>query len=512
MNQNQQKLIEALLDPNQPIYLKKDQTIGSAEDNNLLGYIPPVPLESFGSPAFKAEHGVKYAYVGGAMVGAISSRRMVKALADGGALGIFGASGLPPLQVEKEVVALNEELGGKPYGSCLINTPHDASWEEKVVEIYLNHGVRLIEASAFMQLTPSLVRYRLSGAKRLPDGTIEIPNSIMAKISRVELARRFFSPPPPKMVQAALQKGWITEAEAELAPFVPMAQDVTAEADSGGHTDFRPALTLWPSIVLAAQEMTAEHGFANPLRVGMAGGVGTPWALLAAREAGASYVVTGSVNQSCVESGLAPGARALLAKAGTTDIISGPAADMFEMGAKVQVLKFGTLYAMRAQKLADAYRLYGSMDEIPAAEREVFEKQIFKQPLPEIWEQTKSFFLERDPAQVTKAEAEPKYKMALVFRWYLGQASRWAIVGDEDRRTDWQIFCGSAMGAFNEWAKGSCYEAPESRQVMDLAINLLYGASVLMRQNLAITMGALPFAGVPRVAPRPLAEIVPYLR
>ena len=30
--------------------------------------------------------------------------------------------------------------------------------------------------------------------------------------------------------------------------------------------------------------------------------------------------------------------------------------------AKVQVLKFGTLYAMRAQKLADAYRQYGSME------------------------------------------------------------------------------------------------------------------------------------------------------
>ncbi|MDR2945976.1 MAG: PfaD family polyunsaturated fatty acid/polyketide biosynthesis protein [Candidatus Adiutrix sp.] len=504
-----QILLEALADPNKTVYLKADGYLGSAGDSGLLGIIPAIP--AFGSPDFRAAYGVKHAYVGGAMVGGISSRAMVKAFSEGGCLGIFGSSGLPPARVEDEIAALAADLKGKPFGACLIHTPQDPSWEEKVAEIYIKHQVRVIEASAFMQLTPSLARYRLSGAARRPDGGIDVPNRIMAKVSRVELARRFFSPVPEKLVKEALARGWITPAEAELAPHISMASDLTAEADSGGHTDFRPALTLWPALVAEARIFSAKYQYAQPLRVGAAGGIGTPWALLAARQMGAAYVVTGSINQSCVESGLSPAARELLAKAGQADVVQGPAADMFELGAKVQVLKFGTLYAMRAQKLAEAYRQYASLEEIPAADREIFETQIFKQPLGEIWNQTKKFFEERDPAQAVKAEADPKYKMALVFRWYLGQASRWAIGGAEDRRPDWQIFCGPAQGAFNEWAKGSAYEPVENRRVVDLALNLLYGASALMRYNLAATLGALPFGAAPELRPRPVAEIAGYL-
>lgn len=508
---DKQNFTRALIDPRKTIYLKQDGRMAAEAEKGLAGIIPAIPVSSFGSAAFRAEHGVRYAYVGGAMVGGISSRAMVKALAEGGALGIFGASGLQPPKIEEEIAALKTELNGKPFGSCLINTPQDPSWEEKAVEIYLKHQVRLIEASAFMQLSPSLVRYRLSGAALLPDGTIDVPNRIMAKVSRVELARRFFAPAPEKLVNAALEKGWITPAEAELAPRIPMAQDLTAEADSGGHTDFRPALALWPAMVTTAREMTEKHGFAAPLRVGAAGGIGTPWALLAASQIGAAYFVTASINQSCLEAGLAPAGRELLAKAGQADVVQGPAADMFELGAKVQVLKFGTLYAMRAQKLADAYRLYASMEEIPVADREVFETQIFKQTLHETWEQTRSFFQERDPEQVVKADADPRHKMALVFRWYLGQASRWAINGVEDRRTDWQLFCGPAQGAFNEWAKGTIFESAENRRVTDLAMNLLYGASVLMRQNLALTLGVVSPADLSVLKPQALKEIAAYL-
>ncbi|MDL2260491.1 PfaD family polyunsaturated fatty acid/polyketide biosynthesis protein [Deltaproteobacteria bacterium OttesenSCG-928-K17] len=511
MIQNREKLFEALADPNRPIYVKADGSMGGPDDTGLLGIIPKMPVSSFGSPAFKEEYGLKYAYVGGAMVGGITSQAMVRALAEAGCLGMFGASGLAPARVEEEIAALSRDLGDKPFGSCLIHTPQDPSWEEKVSEIYLKHKVRVIEASAFMQITPSLVRYRLSGLAQRPDGTVYAPNRIMAKVSRVELARRFFSPPPEKMVAECLKRGWVTADEAALAPRIPLACDLTAEADSGGHTDFRPALPLWAAMVNAAAEATEKFAYAAKLRVGGGGGIGTPWAVAAARQVGLAYLVTGSINQSCVESGLAPAGRELLTKAGQADVVQGPAADMFELGAKVQVLKFGTLYAMRAQKLAEAYRLYDSMDDIPQADRESLETQVFKQTLAETWEQTRAFFKERDPEQAAKAESDPKFKMALVFRWYLGQASRWAIGGVEDRRTDWQIFCGPAQGAFNEWAKGTIYEGPDNRKVADLAMNLLYGAAVIARCNLAVDLGAVPFGSAPPLKPRPLAEIKKYL-
>jgi trans-AT polyketide synthase, acyltransferase and oxidoreductase domains len=79
------------------------------------------------------------------------------------------------------------------------------------------------------------------------------------------------------------------------------------------------------------------------------------------------------------------------------DVIMAPSADMFEMGVKVQVLKSGTFFPMRAQKLYDTYMRYGSIDEIPADEREKMERQVFRRPMEEIWADTVRFFEERDP-------------------------------------------------------------------------------------------------------------------
>ena len=61
-----------------------------------------------------------------------------------------------------------------------------------------------------------------------------------------------------------------------------MADDITAEADSGGHTDNRPFLTLLPTIIALRDEIQQEYNFTPALRVGAGGGIGTPEAALAA--------------------------------------------------------------------------------------------------------------------------------------------------------------------------------------------------------------------------------------
>src|SRR3982074_2417865 len=103
---------------------------------------------------------------------------------------------------------------------------------------------------------------------------------------------------------------------------------------------------------------------------------------------GAAYVVTGSVNQACVESGSSDAVRTMLAQAQQADIAMAPAADMFEMGVKVQVLKRGTMFPMRAARLFEVYRAHTGLAEIPAAERANLEKTIFRLPLETVWEQT----------------------------------------------------------------------------------------------------------------------------
>jgi PfaD family protein len=217
--------------------------------------------------------------------------------------------------------------------------------------------------------------------------------------------------------------------------------------------------------------------------VGAAGGIATPVSAAAAFAMGAAYVVTGTVNQACVESGSSDIVRKMLAEAEQADVIMAPAVDMFEMGVELQVLKRGTMFAMRGKKLYGYYRDYDSLEQIPVADRQSLEKTVFRMTLDEVWDLTRTFFLERDPDQVSQAERDPKHKMALVFRWYLGLSSRWANAGEASRQIDYQVWCGPAMGAFNEWTRDSFLAEPEQRTVVSVARNLIYGAGVVTRIN-----------------------------
>jgi len=182
-----------------------------------------------------------------------------------------------------------------------------------------------------------------------------------------------------------------------------------------------------------------------------------------------------------------------------------PAADMFEMGVDVQVLRRGSLFAVRARKLYELYRAWPSLEAIPASEREKVERDILRQGFDAAWESTRSFWMGRDPAQVERARHDPKHAMALVFRSYLGLSSRWAIDGVDERAADFQIWCGPAMGAFNSWTRGSFLEAPANRGVVQVARNLLEGAAVVTRAQQLRSFGlAIPASGFD-FRPRPLA-------
>jgi PfaD family protein len=379
------------------------------------------------------------------------------------------------------------------------------------VELYIQRGVTLAEASAFLDLTINVVRFRTHGIHRGPQGEIVTPNRVMAKVSRLEVASKFFAPPPAKMLSELVRQGLLTQEQAQLAEHIPVAQDLTAEADSGGHTDNRPAVTLIPTMLTLRDRVMEQHKFAQPLRVGAAGGIATPASAAAGFAMGAGYVLVGSINQACVESGTCDAVRQMLADAEQADTTMCPAADMFEMGVKVQVLKRGTMFPMRATKLYELYREYPSLDAIPAKDREQLEKTILKATIDEVWNGTVQYFQSRDPSQITKAEKDPKHKMSLVFRWYLGQASRWANQGVPDRRLDYQIWCGPAMGAFNEWTKGSFLQQPVQRNVTVVGYNLIYGAAVIQRLNSLRSQGfPVPFEAL-KLPPRELGDVMQRL-
>ena len=189
------------------------------------------------------------------------------------------------------------------------------------------------------------------------------------------------------------------------------------------------------------------------------------------------------MNQSCLEAGISGDSKALLAQAELADMAMCPSADMFELGVKVQVLKRGTMFSSRATTLYSLYSRYDSLDAIPPEELRRVEQQILRQPVAEVWQDVREFFATQNPREVERAEQDPKHKMALVFRSYLGRSSRWPIDGITDRRLDYQLWCGPAMGAFNAWVKGSFLEQIENRSVVQVARNLLEGAAHVTRAS-----------------------------
>jgi PfaD family protein len=441
----------------------------------------PLPPENLGDASFKQFYGLKYAYMAGAMANGIASEALVVALGQNQFMGAFGAAGVVPARLEGIIQRVQAALPNGPYAFNLIHSPYEEALERRAVDLYLAHGITTVEASAYLDLTPHVVRYRAAGFRLDDQGRIVTGNKIIIKLSRREVAAKFMQPAPNDLLQSLVQQGLITEQQAALASQMPVADDVTVEADSGGHTDNRPLVSLLPSIMALRDEIQGQYHYPTPIRVGAAGGIGTPEAVLSVFMMGAAYVVTGSVNQACVEAGASEHTRRLLAGADMADVMMAPSADMFEMGVKVQVLKRGTMFPMRAQKLYDIYKTYDSIDDIPAAERDKLEKQVFKRPLEAIWQDTVTFFNERDPEQIQRALDNPKRKMALIFRWYLGLSSRWSNAGEPGREADYQIWCGPSMGAFNAWTKGTYLEMPENRHVADVAWQLMAGAAFLYR-------------------------------
>ncbi|MBM4076098.1 MAG: 2-nitropropane dioxygenase, partial [Planctomycetes bacterium] len=324
----------------------------------IVGVVAPMALNQLGDTTFIRDHGLRYAYVSGAMAAGIGSESIVEAMSRHGMLGFFGAAGLSPSRVESAIdriqrslnidafrdsgsansatsIPSTEPLSHQPYGFNLIHSPNEQSLEKAIVDLYLRRHVPLVEASAYLDLTPHVVRYRLHGIHRDSSGSIVIPNRVVAKVSRIEVGAKFFAPAPAKILSRLIDEGAITQEQAQLAEQVPIAQDITAEADSGGHTDNRPALTLLPTIIALRDRAMSQYRFAQPLRVGAAGGISTPSSAAAAFAMGAAYILVGSVQQACIESGTCDTVRQMLAEAEQADTTMCPCADMFEMGVKV---------------------------------------------------------------------------------------------------------------------------------------------------------------------------------
>ncbi len=436
---------------------------------------------SLGSLEFKKDYGLKYAYLTGGMYRGVASIDMVVKMGKAGMMGYLGTGGLQLPEIEQAIESIQQGLSaGESYGINLLHNPNNPEKEEQTVDIFLKRGVKKIEAAAFLNVTPALVKYRAKGLKCNLQGEILVPQKVMVKVSRPEVAAEFLTPAPERIVSKLLEDNKITKEEAELLKKIPMADYICVEADSGGHTDGGVAYTLMPAMIKLRDEMMKKHQYIKKVGIGSAGGIGTPAAAAAAFILGADFILTGSINQCTVEAATSDNVKNLLQQMNVQDTEYVPAGDMFEIGAKVQVLKKGLFFPGRANKLYELYRKYNSLDEIDEKTKKQIQEKYFNRSFKEVYEDVKKYY---PPQEIEKAERNPKHKMALIFRWYFGYSSQLALKGDEKGKVDYQIHCGPALGAFNQWIKETPLENWQNRHVDGIAEKIMAEAAVLLNQR-----------------------------
>lgn len=437
-----------------------------------------ISASSLGCKEFKQRHGIKYAYITGGMYHGIASKELVTAMANSNFMGYFGAGGLSLNKIEEAIQYFQNNIAGSNYGINILYNHIVSAKESSIIELLLKYEVRSIEAASFANVTPEIVKYRLKGISRTSNGSIQTANNLLAKVSRIGIAKQFMSPPPQYIIEQLLDNRDITDTEAQLAPYIPVANEVCVEAESAGHTDRRASNIVFPSIRSLRDKLSKYYQYDEKICIGTAGGIGTPSAIAAAFIMGADFILTGSINQCTLESGAHLLVKELLGKMGPEDTDFTPTGDMLESDAKIQVLRKGMLFPARAKKLHEIYHKYNSLDELSKEEQKNIRNKIFKgKSFDEIFDEAKQYFSEK---LIQEAENNPKAKMGLIFKVYFYRSIKNAYTGIKSEKTDFQIHTGSALGAFNEYVAGTELENMSNRSTPIIGTKLMEEAAKIL--------------------------------
>ncbi len=438
-----------------------------------------------GSTSFCERYKVDYAYIAGGLHMGIASIDMVKKMANAKMLSFLGTKGRNISEINRDIEILQQQLvPGTSFGVNVYHNINDSHEELQLIKHLLQNNIKIIEAGGFSQITLALAYFRITGLERKNDQRIISKTHIIAKVARPELAEDFMKPISRNLITKLIDNDLITQDQAEIAEGLPLSEDICVEIDPGGVTQRGSLFALFPSIKNLRNRIQTKYNYTEPIHLGISGGIGTPEAAVSAFIMGADFILTGSVNQCTVESNLSTPAKEMLQTINVQDTTYVPDEALFEVGVQVQVLKKGVLFATRAKKLYELYQRYESLDAIPDHIKRQLEDRYFKKPLEVVWQDIKEDYIQREKiAQLKNIEERPKKKMLLIFKYFLKQANRYALEGNLDEQTNFQIQTGAALGAFNEWVKGTSLEVWGNRHVDEIGIKIMETAEVLMKEQ-----------------------------
>jgi len=407
-------------------------------------------------------------------------------MAKAGMLAYLNTEGLALKEIEQQINSIQSVLRpNQVYGVGLAHQSANSELEMQLVELYLQKGIKNIEATDFLQLTEALVYFHVSGLATNQEGNIIRHHRILAKIDRPEVAEEFMRPAPEKILNRLFKTGKITLATLELAKQVPISEDICVVAGTAGITESRSAMDLFPFIQRQSKLIQEKYQYATPIRIGLAGCIGTPQAALSAFIMGADFIVTDTINQCTVEAGTSEAVKDLLEQMTVQDTACAPIGGLLEVRTIAQVLRKGVFFPVRANKLYQLYQQHDSLSTIPTKTVAQLERSYFKKSLSQIWQEIKKRLQQAGQAkEIIKAEQFPKHKMALVFDSYFEYSSNMAIAGNIEHQENFQIPARPALGSFNQWMKGTKLEKWRNRHVDEIGKVLMEKTGVLLQNRL----------------------------
>ena len=225
-------------------------------------------------------------------------RDVVAAVSRAGGLGVLGAVGYSPEELEMELSWIDEHIGGKPYGVDTVIPAKYVGRSEGDLDVARLQAMITPEHKRFIE--EMLDRHHVP---ELPDDIEPVSGMVGWSMSggraAVEVALRHpiallvnaLGPPPPDVVELAHEQGVKVAALVGRADQALKQKNagvdiiVAAGTEAGGHTGEISTMVLTPQVVDAVGD--------TPVLA--AGGIGTGRQMAAAMALGAQGVWTGSI-------------------------------------------------------------------------------------------------------------------------------------------------------------------------------------------------------------------------
>jgi NAD(P)H-dependent flavin oxidoreductase YrpB (nitropropane dioxygenase family) len=253
-------------------------------------------------------------------------RDVVAAVSNAGGIGVLGAIGFSPEELETELAWLDDHVGGRRYGVDIVIPGKyegmgeldpiklEAQLQSMVPDDHRRFARRLLDEVGIPEPPEG---ERRSGMMGWTEATGKPLLTVALRHDKVRLIANALGTPPADVIAEVKRSGRMIGALAGSVKHAKAHQEagldfiVCQGTEGGGHTGEIGSLVLWPEVIDAV----------TPMPVLAAGGIGTGRQIAAALAMGAQGVWTGTLWLTVEEADVAPNQTAAYLAATSADTI-----------------------------------------------------------------------------------------------------------------------------------------------------------------------------------------------